>query len=232
MRRRGFSPVVLLPAPPARPEPDYPEYAGLRALAEESVRRDGDFVDPVKLRMRESSRRDRDWAISVVGDGRRGLVELHMLLLAEGQDINPPLPGWLAEARAAAAEKNRAEEQAWQDRLRALEDAWRAIYEKLGFAVGVAYNYSGPHHYETYTSGAVHILTWVDLNRGRLVRPVGAPLCWTPSRAGHLEFADRGDPADRRVPTCKACIRSAAKLAGDADGHADVLLSQGRRRAG
>jgi hypothetical protein len=210
-----------------RPTPAYAEYAGLRALAEESVRRDGRFVDPVKLRMLESLPRDADWRMSVLGHGgQRTVVELHMLLLAHGQDINPPMPAWLAELREEQRVRREQDEQRRQARLQALDDAWAAIHTALGFTVEVAYNYSGPNHLETWTQGAVHILVVEDLRVGRLSRSAGQSLCWTPSRAGHLLFDGGTVAAEKRVPTCKACIRQAAKLAGGKP--TEVLESQRR----
>src|SRR5690349_10715232 len=93
--------------------PTYPEYQGLLELARESVRLDHGFVDPVKLRMLERMPVGTDWRISVVGhSGQRTLMDLHMLLLARGQDINPPLPQWLAEIRAEQAAAEAAREEA------------------------------------------------------------------------------------------------------------------------
>lgn len=196
--------------------PIYPEYEGLRAMAEESVRRDGRFIDPVKRRMYALLPGGYDWRVSVLGHDRSvGLVDMHMLLLAHGQDVEPPMPAWLAELRAKARESVRRQRAEFAARLRALDEAWELIWRKLPVRVGVAYNYSGPNHYESYQQGAVHILLINQgVQVGRAVRSQGGAMCTTRSTARHQVWADMGDPPDKRVPTCKACIRFAARVAG------------------
>jgi hypothetical protein len=205
-------------------EPTYPEYAGLRAMAEESVRLDNRFVDPVKMRMLERIGRGGDWRLSVLGHGaQRTLLDLHMLLLAHGQDIVPPPPKWLADIRAAQAAAEAAREEARQARLAALAGEWDALWKALPVPVTVAYNYSGPNHLEGWCQGAVHILVAEGLRAGRLHRAVGDALCTTPSSGKHQLFDGGSVPPDQRWPTCKTCLRAAARLTGLT---ADVLLSQ------
>jgi hypothetical protein len=205
----------------------YAEYEGLLTLAEESLRRDHGFIDPVKFRMLEHLGRDRDWRLSVLADERsKDALRMHVLLLAAGQDINPPLPAWLAEQREQQAEQRRREDEARAARLRALDEAWASIWRALPQKIGVAYNYSGGLHLESYQSGAVHIILTEDLVHGRLRRVKGGAICTTDSAARHQEFADGGDPPEQRRATCKACLRTAAKVAGVE--LPDILLTQAR----
>lgn len=209
-------------------EAPYPEYEGLLVLAAESLRRDGSFIDPVKWRMMQAVPRNTDWALSVLRTYRRGdPLALHMLLLAHGQDIDPPLPDWLAEVREKQAAARRREEEAAAARARALDEAWASIWKALPQQVGVAYNYSGPGHYETYSSGADHIILSEDLVFGRMKRVKGWAMCTTPSSARHQSFDLKPDHPTKRRATCKACLRAAAKVAGVE--LPEILLRNGHR---
>lgn len=204
--------------------PTYPEYATLLADAQASVRADHGFVDPVKMRKAQSLRRGHDWRISVVGHaGRTTLVEMHLLLLADERDLTPPLPGWLAKQRAEDAAREAEAEARRQARHAALWADWTALHEALPVPVGVAYNYSGPNHLESWTQGAVHILVADELRVGRLARSAGEALCTTPSSRKHQIFHGLTPPADR-LPSCKTCIRAAMRLTGLS---ADTLLTYG-----
>lgn len=196
--------------------PTYPEYEGLRELAQESARRDGRFVDPVKVCRRRAIRRGNDWVSSVIGWGvREDIVEMHMLLLADGQDLTPPLPPALAELRAVQQEHAARRKAVEAAATRARCEAWASVWRALPVYVGVAYNYSGPHHYEGHQSGADHIiLVTEDVRLGRTVRSRGGAMCSTPSSRRHQDFAARADHPSARIATCKACLRFAARLAG------------------
>jgi hypothetical protein len=205
----------------------YPEYEGLRALATESLRLDHRFIDPVKFRMYEGLRRDRDWRLSVLADDRsKGELRMHVLLLAAGQDIDPPMPVWLAEQRAQEEAARRDREEKAAGRVRALDAAWDSIWKALPQQIGVAYNYSGGMHYESYQSGAVHIILTEPLTIGRAQRVKGWAMCTTPSSVRHQYFADGGDPPTERRATCKACLRTAATVAGVE--FPEILLTQER----
>jgi hypothetical protein len=208
-------------------EAPYPEYEGLLALAAESLRRDGPFIDPVKMRMYEHLGRDRDWRLSVLADDRsHGNMCMHVLLMAKGQGIDPPMPARLAAQRAEQAEAERVRAEKVAARVRALDEAWASIWKALPQRIGVAYNYSGGMHYESYQSGAVHIILTEDLKAGRVSRVKGGAMCTTPSSAQHQIFADAGDPPEQRRATCKACLRTAAKVAGVE--LPEILLTQER----
>ena len=77
------------------PPPTYPEYAQLLADAEAAVQADGGMVDSRKLYRVQRLRRSWEWKVAVLGrdgTGTRTLLEMHLLLLADERDLDPPLP--------------------------------------------------------------------------------------------------------------------------------------------
>lgn len=200
---------------PEQPPPTYPEYAGLLADAEESVRRDGMFIDPAKLHRYQLLRRPFDWCRSILGHDRApSVVEMHLILLADERGIDPPLPAWLAERRAAQKAKADAEKAEYDARIRARSDAWAALAAALPVSVTLAYNYSGPNHYETYAQGAVHIILLEELRVGRLHRVADWALCTTNSAARHQHFPWPDTNGEHGWPTCRACVRQACRITG------------------
>jgi len=200
------------PAPAATALTDQ-QLTALRAEAAAAVT---GFIDPAALRRVDSFVSGRaGWARAVTGRESFTLHsmterELVLLDLASRAEPAPPRPASRPVEPSPA-------ERARTARLRAAARAWAELRAALPMPVLVAYNYSGPNHFESYTQGAVHILTQAPINTGRLRRAGGQALCETPSRAAHLHFAsrDRQDPADH-VPTCKACLRIATRLAAAA----------------
>lgn len=189
----------------------------LSELRARARREAGPFVDPRLLPglSAKAARAYPEWVSAVLGrqvhDVRRvSWAELVLLGLACDAEPEPPVPArLLAERERAASEERRRAEH-----LRGQADAWAALRVSLPVKVSVAYNYSGPHHYEFHLSGANHIILREPLSSGRLRRDAGRSLCWTPSRAKHLLFAHLDDPADlNRVPNCKACLKIAARIA-------------------
>jgi len=194
--------------------PSYPEYADLHARATASAAADGWFVDPVKFRRWQSLHRGHDWTISVLGHNQQhSLVEIHMLLIADDWNLQPPLPRWLTEQRAEQQRREAARRAANDARIAALRGEWTSLWTALPVPVTVAYNYSGPNHREGWCQGAAHILAAADLRAGRLHRVAGSALCTVSSNAKHQDFAD-GQPPEDRWPTCKACLRTASRLTG------------------
>lgn len=209
---------LRLQVPAARPQfdkPTYPEYEELLAAAEAAYRADGGFVNPAKIRDYDSLDRSHDWFVAVLGHGGNlsscTTVEMHLALIADQRGINPPLPAWLTEQRAAQKAEQDAKDAAYRERQRLLNTEWDALKSALPVNVVAAYNYSGPRHEEYYQSGANHILLRADLTVGRLVRRAGDALCTTPSSARHQIFVDPGEEGG--WPSCKTCLRTAARLA-------------------
>lgn len=201
------------------PAPDYPEYAGLLAQAEASVAADGRFVDPVKMRAYQDLRRDRFWRAAILGHRRAvTLVEMHMLLIADAEGIEPP------GSQPPPPAPESPEVQRYRERAVRKQEEWDTLRAKLPVTVELAYNYSGGNHYDTYTQGATHIITTQNLAIGRLNRTAGDALCTTPSRRKHQAFYGS---ADSHIPTCKNCLVTAARLA---QVNTPALLTHGPRR--
>jgi hypothetical protein len=95
-------------------------------------------------------------------------------------------------------------------------------------SVAVAHNYTSVRHTEWHVQGGDHIMLLGQLHAGRLRRDTRHPLCWTPFRAKDLrEFPHLDQPEDR-WPTCKACLRTAYRLAGREPSER-LMSTRGRR---
>lgn len=193
---------------PVRPTPDYPEYAGLRAMAEESVRLDGGFVDPIKMRMRQRIG-GGDWQICVLGHNRPDtLVEMHMLLLAHGQLISPPPPQWLVDAHAVA--KQLEEERA--ARIKERDDRFQARWDEAreGCQVEVEVRRNGharAHHGGRHQLG--HVVPKVDARSGKSRRHrAGRALCESERRARPLDLSG----GEGGAATCVSCLDYTPKI--------------------
>lgn len=195
--------------------------AELRARARREA---GPFVDPRLLPglQAKTARAYPEWVSAILGrqvhDVRRvSWAELVLLGMASDAEPEPPVPARVLAAREQIAIEER-QRAGWLEEKRR---EWATLRASLPVKVSVAYNYSGPHHYEFHLSGANHIILREPLLVGRLRRDAHRSLCWTPSRAKHLLFAHIDDPADRaRVPNCKACLRVAVRIAQS--GHAEA----------
>ncbi len=187
----------------------------LSELRARARREAGRFIDPRLLPglSAKAARAYPEWVSAVIGhqihDVRRvSWPELVLLGLACDAEPEPPVPARvLAERERAASEERRRAN--WLEEKR---QEWAALRAALPVKVSVAYNYSGPHHYEFHLSGANHIIVREPLHVGRLRRDADRSLCWTPSRAKHLLF-DHLDTLDERIPNCKACLATAARIA-------------------
>jgi hypothetical protein len=181
----------------------------------------GSIVDPVRLRHLQGwwSHELTEWAEAVLGRAiphvwRLSWFELVVLDLAHDAEPSPPPPPKLTAQRAIRQAADDVRHRKDAAAARAVRDEWLALATALPVKVAVAYNYSGPLHFESYQSGAVHIILREPLRIGRLYRGAHQALCETPSRAKHLLFAhDHDDPADR-CPTCQACLRTAYRITG------------------
>lgn len=201
----------LLPLP-ERPAPTYPEYEQLLADAEAASRADGNFVDPVKLRREQSLPRRYDWRLAVLGHDRRpNVVEMHLLLIAHDRDLDPPLPQWVVDARAEAADRRTQLDAA----RKAADDADQAAWEqaRAGCPVEVEVHrnsHARPHRGHPHHLG--HVVPKVNVVSGDERRPrrhlAGRALCETAQRAKPLQLhSDEGGPA-----TCKSCLNYVAKI--------------------
>ena len=209
-RRRVYVPAGVLFPQPERPAPTYPEYEKLLEDATAAAAADGRFVDPVKLRRVEDLRRDWDWKIAVLGREPVGrtVVEMHLLLLAHEQDLNPPLPQWLNDARAEAKareEEKRAARKAADD---ADQSEWDAA--RKGCPVELTVRRTSqyrPHRGFSHQLG--HAIPAVDCRSGPKRRHrAGRALCESETRTQPLVLAGGADgPA-----TCRSCLDYTKKI--------------------
>lgn len=196
----------------------------LADLRDQAIREAGPFVDPRRLRsvVARMAGRPDDWAGAILGHPYAGLRstrwrELVLLDLACDAEPDPPV----SAARMAREEAARRATDERNARSAAEHQAtvgeWRQLRDALPVPVIVLHNYTSHRHCESgYVQGRDHIIVQADLLVGRLHRAADEPLCWTPSRAKDLQvFANPLDAiTEDRLPTCKACLRTAERIAG------------------
>jgi hypothetical protein len=117
------------------------------------------------------------------------------------------------EAHRATYEEDRRRRAAEGATLRrAAVDAWAALRAAQPVPVAVRHNWTS-RHLDGYEQGGDHIVVLAALVVGRLHRAAGDPLCWTPSRARELRHVDGAAGDESRLPDCKACLKTAARVA-------------------
>jgi len=187
------------------PAPDYPEYATLLAAAQQAARR---FVDPRTVRLPDEivARRGYDWAAGVLGKPWRGVgyhpsVESALIKAADTADVRPPLPQWLIDDRAEAAE--------WQAQLDADRAAarqrdvrvWTEARERCAVKVEVRQNQTARVR-GGYRQRLGHAVPLADALSGtRRRHQAGRALCETSSR----QAMRLGEPVDEPA-TCVRCL--------------------------
>jgi hypothetical protein len=210
---RSIAGRVLVPAP-EHPAPTYPEYKQLLADATDAVRRAGGLVDPAKLRKVMQIRRGWEWKTCVLGyagDGTGTLLEMHLLLLADQRDLDPPLPQWLAERRAADAKAD-AERLAANRRLDEQDQAaWEQTRAACPVEVVVRRNgHARIRRGRLHNLG--HVVPVADAVSGQGCRyrrhPAGRAACESEGRAKPLDLSGGdGGPA-----TCDRCLKYTPQL--------------------
>jgi hypothetical protein len=193
----------------AHPEPAYPEYAQVVALARVES---GPFVDPVKFRDNEylPARRGVDWCTAVLGRPFHGIrqiscLEFGMLVVADRLGLDPPLPDrvrrWRIEERCRQAQldswrhaRHVADVRAWQQAL-------------AGCPVDVMLEVRPNVHGHRYSGGGRealrHAVPTQDALSGRArLHRAGRATCEAPGRARPLQL---GEPTDEPV-TCVRCL--------------------------
>jgi hypothetical protein len=192
--------------------------------------RSGRLVDPAALAAVNGAAFHREWAEAVLGHaytGVRSVEPWEITLLADALAAEPdrPVPAAVAERREA----HRREQEAAASR-RAAEHAaelaaWHELRDRLPVPVVVGHNFTLVHT-GAYESGRDHIVAQADLKVGRLVRPARNALCEPPGSAASRRRASsngtdrdplrglvRDDDGEDRVPTCRACLRTAERIA-------------------
>ncbi len=197
------------------PRPTYPEYEQLRAAAAAAAQRP---VSPASIPVKRAliTRRGFDWCLAVVGRPCHGLgsiscVDAELLVLADAADIDPPLPQWVVDERAAAArvaDERAAERKARDD---ADQAAWDATRAGLTVEVQVLRNgHARPRHGYAHHLG--HVVPKVDAESGPDRRPrrhrAGRALCESERRARPLDLSG----GEGGAATCVACLAYTPKI--------------------
>ncbi|MFE0472486.1 hypothetical protein ACFW2V_12820 [Streptomyces sp. NPDC058947] len=185
-------------------------------LRERARREAGPFTNPAITS--SSYSHNPEWAAEIIGERSNPRVltwlEVYLLYIAKQAEPDPPP---LAMARRRAYEQEEKQRRAAeQERWRQEWSDWeylKATLEAAGTQVTVRHNYTSHRHLDGYTQGADHIYLKKPLTFGRLRRDADIVLCWTPSRAKDLEYFPVEGEYDDRVPTCKACIKTARSIA-------------------
>jgi hypothetical protein len=195
-----------------RPAPTYPEYEQLLADAEAAVIADGRFADSRKMHRVRELRRSWEWKVCVLGhDGVQTLLDVHLLLLADERDLNPPTPQWLLDTRR--------EQQEHADALAAARASRETLDQAAsdeaaaGCAVGLVVRRNGharARHGVSHHLG--HFVPAVDaysgFGRARRRHRAGRGLCESEARAKPLDLSGgEGGPA-----TCVNCLSYAPRL--------------------
>jgi hypothetical protein len=177
------------------------------------------FIDPALLREAQELMHlaPADWLNRVAGRDVRSWTYLSNIELAVAlRAIKADRAHLAARAAAQRAEWDRqARERLEVERAaaQAERDQWQALRARLPVPVTVGHNWTA-RHLDPYVQGADHIVVQADLTVGRFRRDARSPLCWTPSRSHELRHVELSDDGEDRIPTCKACLRHAERLAG------------------
>jgi hypothetical protein len=194
--------------------------ATLGALREESAAHGGPFIDPVLYRRAgtelHATRIPAAWLTRVTGRpvtwwGNLSNRELWLALHAAEADAGR-LDSIAAEEEAAHRRESEQAAAAAQAAAQAKRDAWANLRARLPVPVEVWHNWTA-RHLDGYEQGADHIVVRAALRAGRLCREAGQPLCWTTSRAHELRYVEPNPGDEKRIPTCKDCLRRAENLA-------------------
>ncbi|MFF5655236.1 hypothetical protein [[Kitasatospora] papulosa] len=189
--------------------------AAVDELRVRAAREAGPFVDPHVL---TAPVHNGEWCTAILGrpfPGERHVTwpDRYLLHIAAQAEPCPPPPPRATAAAARVREQLDADRRRIADRHARQTEVWERLRAALPVAAEVRHNYTSHRHLGHYSQGGDHIYLPDGLDAGRLRRPAGRVLCWTPSRARDLrEFPE---PAgDGRVPSCRACVRSAGRLTG------------------
>lgn len=185
----------------------------IERLRERARREAGPFVNPAISGTFHPH--NPEWTAAILGHRpKRRLLwrEVYLLYIAAQEEPSPPPPpletARRLECERQEEERRRAEREAWQ---REFEDWLRLkrALEAAGTKVTVRHNYTSHRH----AQGADHIYLREPLVFGRLHRDAETVLCWTPGRAKDLEYFPVEGEYDDRIPTCKACLKTARSVA-------------------
>ncbi|EMF20382.1 hypothetical protein H114_32604 [Streptomyces gancidicus BKS 13-15] len=189
--------------------------AEIDRLRARAAREAGPHVD---ARVLVSPVHNGEWCSEILGrpfPGERYVTwpERYLLHIATAAEPCPPPPPLATAAAARIRAEREAEQQRRADEHARQVAAWERLRDALPVPAEVRHNYTSHRHLGHYSQGGDHVYLPDGLVAGRLKRPAGRVLCWTPSRDRDLrEFPE---PAtDGRVPSCRACLRTAVRLTG------------------
>lgn len=195
------------------PTPIYPQYADLRAAAEQAAR---GFVDPATVYRPDeiARRRGYDWVTAVIGRPYHGVrsvsvVEARLIDLADAAGVDPALPQWLVDERAETAQRQRLRDDGRAAARRRDEQAWAIARQGCPVAVEVRPNLTAQVR-NSVREHLGHVVPLADAMSGRSRRhAAGRALCETANRRPMRLGEPTSDPA-----TCMRCLQWAPKVRG------------------
>ncbi|MEV7013344.1 hypothetical protein [Streptosporangium sp. NPDC051022] len=197
----------------------------LNEMRAEARRRSAGLIDPCALNRIGCMPFYPEWATAVLGRDFPGVRWLHsweitLLDMALDAEPNRPTPAAVRERQEKAREDHEALQRAAADAYAAKEAAWRQLRDRLPITVSVGHNWTLGHWESGYQSGREHIVAQEDLYLGRLRRKAKQVFCETPAKVTSgrrnkdpLRGVDRDDDGEDRIPTCKACLKVAERIA-------------------
>jgi hypothetical protein len=192
--------------------------ATLARVRQEATAKASPFVDPAIVREAQTvlAGVPDEWLARVTGQpgvSWRYLGNADLVLAVRAARADQAHLVALRTARHAERERQQtAADVAARAAQRAERAAWAALAARLPVPVAVQHNWTACH-LDGYEQGADHIVVLEDLTVGRLHRKARHPLCWTPSRAHELRHVTPNVDDERRLPDCKACLRTAERVA-------------------
>jgi hypothetical protein len=193
-----------------------PAYAGSEALREQAQATCPRLVEPAAIPGHRAliARRGADWCTAVLGypfpgygPGGVSVLEMHLLVLADRAELDPPLPEVVLRWRAEAAELRAARERERQAAADRDAHAWQQTRTGCPVPVRVLATASGRRTSHPWREALRHVVPDLDAYNGDPRRPrlhrAGRPLCETPGRVRPLRLADQ--PTDQPA-TCVRCL--------------------------
>lgn len=213
--------MTARPLPPAAGSDGAAEpwdgHTRLHAKAQQLAR---GFVSPHFLAQVQevARRRGHDWCTSVLTvtwSGLRGATSTHchLLVLADEEDVDPPLPAHVERARVAAAQRAAALGEEHDRQSVADAARWAEAADRTQVAFEVRPNVRGRRTGTGLASGPLrHATPLTDAYSGtggrHRAHAAGRALCETPGRARPLPL---GSPTLEPV-TCARCLLWAARV--------------------
>jgi hypothetical protein len=187
----------------------------IEELRERARREAGPFVNPAIIA--SFAPHNPEWSAEILGEPYARLWrQTYLLYIASQAEPTPPPPPLETARRLEYARQEEERRARQREACRQEFEDWlrlKAALEEAGTQVTVRHNYTSHRHVDGYAQGADHIYLRQPLTFGRLSRDEGRVLCWTPSRAKDLDYFPVEGEYEDRIPTCKACLRTARSIA-------------------